>query len=73
MNDECERPQSMCSMLHNLINKYNGVSVCSLHNSLRLQAKNTIIKVDMARESKLHIYTQQSKINGFSQFLACKE
>ena len=30
-------------------------------------------KLDMARESKLHIYTQQSKINGFSQFLAFKE
>ena len=28
---------------------------------------------DMARESKLRIYTQQRKINGFSQFLACKE
>ena len=31
------------------------------------------ISLDMARESKLHIYMQQSKINGFSQFLACKE
>ena len=30
-------------------------------------------QVDMGRESKLHIYTQQSKINGFSQFLECKE
>ena len=29
--------------------------------------------IDMARKSKLHIYKQQSKINVFLQFLACKE
>ena len=32
-----------------------------------------ILVIDMSCESKLHIYTQEIKVNGFSQFLACKE
>ena len=41
--------------------------------SIKYTTQQHRLNVDMASESKLHIYTQQSKINGFSQFLARKE